>query len=293
MSRSDVTATQQGGERQQKRMQRTDWRYELKLRVPERIADQALAWARTRLAPDQYADPTLEDGYRISTLYFDTPTLAVFHQIGPDRRRKYRARRYGSEARLYLERKLKSSGRVRKYRSCILDEDLALLGEERSYSEWSGDWFRRRVRLRHLRPVCQVTYERVARAGELDGQSVRLTVDRQIRCARAEGLSVTEVTEGIPLLAGEAILELKFARVMPQAFKELLRELSLSPGPVSKYRLAVQACGLTEAVTEMANCEMRIADCELSKAGTSRLAWPQLGTPNSQYTIHNSQSPAP
>jgi hypothetical protein len=228
-------------------MKRTDWGYETKFRVPETIADQALTWARDHLEPDPHVDPALGDGYRISSLYFDTPTLAVYHQIGADRRRKYRVRRYGSEALLYLERKLKSDGRVRKYRSWIPDEELALLEEEPADRGWSGDWFRRRVRARRLEPVCQVTYVRVARVGELEGQPVRLTVDRQLCCSCAGGLCVPEKIDGIPLLAGEAILELKFPQGMPHSFKELLLEMSLSPGSVSKYRLAVESCGLAGA----------------------------------------------
>jgi hypothetical protein len=244
MSGSFARAIESGGELDGTRMTRTEWGYELKFRVSDDMADQAIAWAREILAPDPYADAGLGDGYRTSTLYFDTPTLDVFHRQGPDRRRKYRVRRYGSETLLYLERKLKSNGRVRKYRSSIPEEDLARLGDGHADPDWSGDWFRRRVRARQLAPVCQVTYDRVARVGELGGQPARLTVDRPIRCALAEGLSVTEATDGAPLLTGEAILELKFPKVMPLAFKELLRELSLSPGPVSKYRLGLIAWGL-------------------------------------------------
>jgi hypothetical protein len=109
------------------------------------MADQAIAWARGHLAPDPHADPALGDGYRITTLYFDTLALDVFHRQGPDRRRKYRVRRYGSEVLLYLERKLKSGERVRKYRSAIPEAELSLLSDERADPEWSGDWFRRRV----------------------------------------------------------------------------------------------------------------------------------------------------
>jgi hypothetical protein len=84
----------------------------------------------------------------------------------------------------------------------------------------------------------------VARVGELGGQPARLTVDRPIRCILTDGLSLAEATDGLSLFDGEAILELKFPWALPVAFKDLLRELSISPGPVSKYRLGLQACGL-------------------------------------------------
>lgn len=240
-----------GDDRNGTRMTRTEWGYELKFRVPDHLADQALVWVRDHLPPDPHADPARGDGYRITTLYFDTPALDVFHQFGPDRRRKYRLRRYGAETLLYLERKLKSDGRVRKFRSAIPEEEIALLGGGTAHPDWSGDWFRRRLRARGLAPVCRVTYDRVARVGELGGQPARLTVDRPIHCLLTDDLRVEPVTEGALLLGGEAILELKFPRVLPVAFKELLRELSLAPGPVSKYRLALQAWGLKGAARDL------------------------------------------
>lgn len=236
-----------GQERPGTRMTRTEWGCELKFRVDDRTADQAIAWAREHLPPDPHADPARGDGYRITTLYFDTPTLDVFHRFGPDRRRKYRLRRYGAESLVYLERKLKSDGRVRKFRSAIPEEEIALLNGGPADPDWSGDWFRRRLHARGLAPVCRITYDRVARVGELGGWTARLTVDRPLICVLADDLSMEAVSEGAPLLAGEAILELKFPSVLPLAFKELLRELSLAPGPVSKYRLALQAWGLNRA----------------------------------------------
>lgn len=247
MSVRSVLASGAGDSARRASMVRTDWGYEIKFLVSDAKADQAIAWAREYLSPDPHVDPALGDGYKISSLYLDTPDRTVFHQIGPDRHRKYRVRRYGSETLLYLERKLKGSGRIRKFRSWIPDDELSLLEDGLPDREWSGDWFRRRLRIRGLEPVCRVTYLRIARVGEIAGQPVRLTVDRQVRAARAVGFEVRDVTDGVPLLSGEAILELKFPRVLPHAFKELARDLAIAPGSVSKYRRAVAACELFDA----------------------------------------------
>jgi hypothetical protein len=228
-------------------VERTDWRYENKMRVSDDTAERAIAWAQTHLTPDPHVDPALGDRYLISSLYFDTPTLAVFNRVGADQRRKYRVRRYGDAPLLCLERKMKADGRVRKFRSWIPNDEIALLEELEGDRRWSGDWFRRRVRFRQLRPVCCVYYERVARVGELGGHKVRVTVDRQISatcttrfCISAEGCSV-------PILDREAILELKFPAAMPGPLEELLGALDLVPGSISKYHLAMEACGLTRA----------------------------------------------
>jgi hypothetical protein len=255
-------------------MVRTDWGHEMKFRVSEAKADQAIAWARACLDADPHIDPALGDSYHISSLYFDTPDLTVFHRIGPDRRRKYRVRRYGSEPLLYLERKLKSRGRVRKYRSWIPDDEIALLEDDDPDREWSGDWFRRRLRVRRLEPVCRVTYERLARVGVLGGQPVRFTVDRRLRAACASGLCLPAGTDGLSLLAGEAILEFKFPHVLPQAFKELARDLSLVPGSVSKYRLAVASCGLQRRLAPAPTSRLSAANGPEPGAGRATVAAP-------------------
>ena len=46
---------------------------------------------------------------------------------------------------------------------------------------WSGSWFHRRLTARRLRPVCQVTYHRMARTFVRDGDVMRLTLDTDLR----------------------------------------------------------------------------------------------------------------
>src|SRR5262245_27328305 len=87
--------------------------YELKFLLPDPLADEILTVVRSSLAPDPHADLALGDAYRVNSLYFDTAGLDVYHRFGAFGRRKFRLRRYGSESRVFLERKSKSSGRVR------------------------------------------------------------------------------------------------------------------------------------------------------------------------------------
>jgi hypothetical protein len=225
--------------------QNGDGSYELKFLVPDATAEQILAWARIEMSPDPHADRTLGDGYHVGSLYFDTADLAVFHRFGSHGRRKFRLRRYGSDSSVFLERKSKSGGLVRKRRVAVPESELTNLHHaEPEQPAWPGHWFHRRLIARRLGPKCQVTYDRIARVGLTPEGPIRLTVDRCVRCRSAADLSVPCLADGAAILAGQSIVEFKFRVALPALFKGLIHELSLSPNGVSKYRLSVEACGL-------------------------------------------------
>jgi hypothetical protein len=52
---------------------------------------------------------------------------------------------------------------------------------------------------------------------------------------------------GIPVLADQLILELKYRGTPPAIFRQLVEEFALSPQATSKYRLGVGALGQTVA----------------------------------------------
>jgi hypothetical protein len=214
------------------------------------------------LAPDPYADPSVGDGYRVNSLYFDTAGLDVYHRVRSFDRRTFRLRRYGSEPHVFLERKSKSRGLVRKRRTAVPESELVLLTNEHHADHrsdaaslggtgggsteppWPGLWFHRRLAKRQLGPKTQISYERVARVGMTPEGAIRFTVDRHVRCSAAAGLDVPCIVAGATMLDGQSIVELKFHVAMPALFKDLMYEFSLTPSSVSKYRLSVEACGL-------------------------------------------------
>jgi hypothetical protein len=216
----------------------------LKFLLADPLADAILARARASLAPDPHVDHTIGDGYRVSSLYFDTASLDVYHRFGSFSRRKFRLRRYGSEPRVFLERKSKSRGLVRKRRTVVPETDLAVLANAQSEQAWPGLWFHRRLTNRQLAPKTQISYERVARVGMTPEGAIRFTVDRLIRCRAASGVCVPSLVDGAAILTGQSIVEFKFKVSMPVLFKNLIHEFAIVPGSVSKYRLSVEACGL-------------------------------------------------
>ncbi|MEW6159590.1 MAG: polyphosphate polymerase domain-containing protein [Verrucomicrobiota bacterium] len=222
--------------------QKRDFAYEIKFLVPAATGDQVLAWARSQLQPDPHADGALGDGYLVQSLYFDTPDFDVFHRKGSYAKAKYRMRRYGTDDGLFLERKLKVSGRVLKRRTLVPPEALLKLKVEAPDPKWEGFWFHRRLLARQLEPKCLIRYSRVARVGITSDGPVRLTVDRDVHCQLVNGLVVPCVDQGLKLLDGQNIVELKYRSTLPALFKTLIADLQLQPQAVSKYRLTIQTC---------------------------------------------------
>src|SRR6185503_941072 len=129
---------------------------EIKFLVNEATGLQIREWARERTDADPHGTGPYGDEYRVSTLYLDTAARDVFHRRGSYGRSKFRVRRYGDEPRVFLERKLRTGSRLAKRRTDIPIETLHLL---KTLDTGGNDtkWFRRRVSIRQLAPVCRVS----------------------------------------------------------------------------------------------------------------------------------------
>ncbi len=215
-----------------------EFAFELKFVVELPTAQRIRDWARLRLQPDPNSET--EDGYRVTSLYFDTPRFDVFHRRGSFGRGKYRVRRYGCAPNVFLERKLKTRSMVTKRRSLVDTPSLHSLAASDPKSDWTGAWFHRRLLLRGLRPIVQISYNRTARVEMTSLGPVRLTIDEDLRASGIDGPSF-QTEQGAQVLPGKAIVELKFRRSMPAVFKQLVQEFGLTPASFSKYRTAAQA----------------------------------------------------
>ncbi|HEX5110686.1 MAG TPA: polyphosphate polymerase domain-containing protein [Vicinamibacterales bacterium] len=213
---------------------------EIKFLIPRATAMAVREWARRRLTPDAHGSGSFGDEYRTTTIYFDSPAYDVYHRRGSFGRSKYRIRRYDEQPQAFLERKLRRPGMLTKRRTLI---ELAALFrlEQRDPDEWDGCWFHRRLLLRQLRPVCEVSYHRMAREGISDTGPIRLTLDERMRVALADRPEFGNGAAGIHILEPSMILELKYRSTAPPIFKELVEEFGLRPQTASKYRLGLAA----------------------------------------------------
>ena len=218
---------------------------ELKFVVDAAVARRMRAWARERLAADPHGAGAFSDEYRVSSVYFDTEARDVFHRRGSYGRSKFRIRRYEDDATVFLERKLRTGARLAKRRTGIDMTTLPLIAG----STLNGDgtaWFRKRVALRRLRPVCQVSYMRMARMGRTASGPARLTLDDAVHAFANDSFAFQD-HPGILLLDGYAVLEMKYDGTIPAVFKEAVETFALAPRRWSKYRAAAAALGLVEA----------------------------------------------
>ena len=234
--------------------------WEVKFLVAPDLAEQIRDWARARLMPDPNARGAHGDSYRITSLYFDTEELDVFRRQGSYGRGKYRIRRYDQSELAFLERKLRTRRQLTKRRSIVELDDLRRLTGAEAKPGWAGYWFHRRLLLRNLGPLCQVSYDRTARVAMTSYGSIRLTLDEDLRARPTDGLCFS-APGGTPICAGQVILELKFRYAMPTLFKCLVEEFALNPQTLSKYRLAVTALDLAPAAlaSPVENCAYEYA----------------------------------
>jgi hypothetical protein len=222
---------------------------EIKFLVSPACAEAIRLWARGRMQPDPHAGGPDGDCYQISSLYFDTPQFDVYHRHGSHGRAKFRIRRYDESKHAFLERKLKSRSVVGKRRSIVKVKELSRIGKGQPDRNWTGFWFYRRLMLRGLRPVCQISYTRTARVAEDTFGVIRLTLDQDLFALPASGLGFNTVERGVAMTDEHVIVEMKYRREMPALFQEIVQEFGLTQQPLSKYRLAAGALGLTaEAV---------------------------------------------
>lgn len=224
---------------------------EIKFQVPDFAGEEILEWAAGRLLPDPNATGDGQGGgYQITSLYFDTEDFDVYHRVGSFGRSKYRIRRYGASQVVFLERKLKTRGLVSKRRAAVDVAELARLRQNEADPGWPGFWYHQRLLARHLRPICQISYQRTALVAMGEYGPVRLTVDHCIQTVPLTQTAFTDQPTGLGLNEQQVIVELKFRVNLPVLFKDLVEKFAITPKRISKYRLAVVALGLVEPPRE-------------------------------------------
>ncbi|QDU02146.1 VTC domain protein [Gimesia chilikensis] len=223
--------------------QARDRRIELKFLVTPEVSRQVRNWAREEMDPDPHCTPAIGDSYAINTLYLDTPSLDIFHKTRSGGTTKYRLRRYAAESVIWLETKSKRNNVVQKSRTSIPASQLAWLQQSLPTVEnWPGDWFRKRIQQRGLKPSALVHYQRFARVAPNQNQTIRLTIDNRLAGQKSNHWNIpAQPTDRSELCLGGEIIELKFHDILPPLFKRLLLEIPLISTGFSKYRTAVSA----------------------------------------------------
>jgi len=185
------------------------------------------------------------DGYNIRSLYFDDYDNSCMseNEAGVDERCKYRLRIYNhSASRISLEIKSKKRGLTNK-RSCFINQEQCQTYLEDALFTFSDNMpeamkeleIERRLRL--MKPVCVVEYERTAYVYPLG--NVRITFDKNISASFQTHQFLEENMMLRPVLpSGQHILEVKYDEFLPDYIAQVLEIEFLQRTSFSKYYLS-------------------------------------------------------
>jgi hypothetical protein len=197
-------------------------------------------WARRRLSADDHGTGAHGDEYQTSTLYFETRAFDVYKRRGSYGLSKYRIRRYGPSDTVFLERKFRTERLLVKRRTTVALNAISNLAAATPDPGWSGFWFHRRVQLRELQPLVQLSYDRVARVGQSSHGPVRLTIDRNLRALPLPDFAFLPPV-GLSFLERACVVEVKYQMELPALFRELAETFCLDVQKISKFRGALRA----------------------------------------------------
>ena len=201
--------------------------------------DRILSSRLRRLFPhDANAGP--DGSYRISSLYFDTPTDRALRQKmdGVNRREKFRLRYYGDDLGfIRLEKKYKINGLCCKRSTRLTQEQVELLltGEigfllssdglmQELYSKMKGQL---------LTPKTIVTYDREAFL--FTPGNVRITLDRNVRTGLVSLDFLYPQLHHVPVSDGLTVLEVKYDEFLPEIVKMAVQIPNTQAAAYSKY----------------------------------------------------------
>jgi SPX domain protein involved in polyphosphate accumulation len=228
-------------------------RYELKYVIPVSRYAAIRADLEGFVDPDPHCGP---DGYRLVSLYYDSPGLDFFWAKidGLRYRRKLRLRIYPEQeiertSRAMVEIKQRVNRTVQKRRVELpLQEAEALcngsvglrdLGPMDNLDQEVASEVLYLVSAMHLRPSAITAYRRYAFIGSHYESGVRITFDVDLR-GRTHALRANASVDNLPLLSPEwCVLEVKVNDTVPGWITSLLARHRCQLQRVSKYCAAV------------------------------------------------------
>ncbi|HXT70430.1 MAG TPA: polyphosphate polymerase domain-containing protein [Vicinamibacterales bacterium] len=219
-----------------------DFARETKFLVDAKRLEDVRAWAREHLGRDPHGTGEHGDLYATTSLYFDTAAFDVYRRNSSHARGKFRIRRYGLLDFIFLERKMRTDRILAKRRTTVPLEALQKIADPQPDPTWPGFWFHRRLLIRGLLPMVQISYDRTARLSIVEGDPVRFTIDTNLRVLPMPDRAFIPGA-GFPVIEDKAIVEMKYRREPPALLRRAIETFKLTPVAISKYRLGSDALG--------------------------------------------------
>lgn len=227
-------------------------RYELKYVLPVVRAERLIAELRERMPEDAHSKGS---GYRILSLYYDSPELDCFWAKieGLKFRRKVRLRSYeGAEVEkldtALVEIKQRINRTVQKRRLALPLQEATELCLGRAMpqgldplDEQVAQEVCYLARAMHLQPTAITAYFRRAFEGTFENAGLRVTFDYDVR-GRIHALDLRETAHNALVLPLDwCIMEVKANETVPDWMTSLLGRHDCSVNRVSKYCAVVSA----------------------------------------------------
>jgi hypothetical protein len=221
-------------------------RFEIKYLVHHAVVPEIVRGLQGYCTPDRNGHG--EWGYRVSSIYWDSPDLRCFWEKveGVSFRRKLRVRKYGHAGDVFIEIKQRIDRTLQKRRVLYpLERAMALLqsGMEASSAAPESDrtaseiWCF--VRTQALRPTMAISYRRRAFFG-IYARDLRVTFDTRVQ------YSPSQLDIRAPFESGKyvidprlVVMEVKFSDRVPHWLCALLNTYDLQVTRLSKYCTAV------------------------------------------------------
>ncbi len=230
-------------------------RYEYKYLIPLEILDDVQRNIEPFVTNDKFGGGRRDNIYTVRSIYFDTVTLeAYFEKIdGIRNRKKIRLRGYNESQNggiVFAEIKRKYENIVIKNRAALEFENAEkflnsgniekyiLLEMGESHSRDASRFFYN-VKLKSLRPVILIDYERSAFYGSLT-PDLRITLDFNLRSRLMPKIKDLFSEKGLlPALNRFSILEIKFYDTVPRWVINTVNNFNLKRLSVSKYTICL------------------------------------------------------
>jgi hypothetical protein len=242
-------------------------RLELKFLIDEPRADLIRRQIEPYCAIDPHSldHPRRDDGhigYRISSLYLDTPSLAFHHakERGDADRVKLRVRTYSPTSPATLEVKRRHSDVIDKIRAVVdrgrVERSIdGLLGDFDDVDEHTQAFLHKlglMVATSGATPTLTVQYDREAYASVVDHYA-RVTFDRRIRARRTDIWDLSPPEDENWCLFDDfwntnhvtypVVMEIKCRQAVPLWLIELIKRNNLSRISFSKYSIGISLTG--------------------------------------------------
>lgn len=222
-------------------------RFEFKYILAAHLSDLLVSSISKFVAPDPYAQ---KDGfYFVNSIYLDSPRFLCYYQKqnGLKKRKKYRARYYGPNPKvftrpLFFEIKRKNDAIITKDRIVISPQKL----DQISLSSWQSikninqpffSEFYQDYQTLRLKPKLIIQYKRQPFLSRFN-KNFRITFDYDLKSAKVRSFSPPRLYLK-NIMPDLVVMEVKFNGAIPPWFSYIIKSNNLRRNSFSKYCHAV------------------------------------------------------